>query len=99
MLQSSPSFFGTFYAELSNKTDGHIGSICDTDYTNSLKIIKDRTVNSMPGITLECIPLNTPTVVFDQPIATTITVTGTMMKFSPALPEGVKVTATYTCPN
>lgn len=97
--QSSPCFFGTLYAQLSNKTGGHIGSICDTDYTNSLKIIKDRTVNSMPGITLECAPLTTPTVVFDQPIATTITVTGATMKFSPALPEGVKVTATYTCPN
>jgi hypothetical protein len=96
--QSSPSFFGTLYAELSSKTGGHIGSICDTDYSNSLKIIKDRTVNSMPGITLQCTPIDTPVVVFDQPITASIQVTGNTMKFTPALPEGVKVTVTYTCP-
>ncbi len=97
--QSSPSFFGTLYAELSNKTGGHIGSICDTDYSNSLKIIKDRTVNSMPGIKMECDPTDNPVVTFDKPVTTTISVTGDTIKFSPALPEGVKVTVVYTCPN
>jgi hypothetical protein len=96
--QSSPSFFGTLYAELSTKTGGHIGSICDADYSNSLKIIKDKTVNSMPGITLQCTPIGNPTVTFDKAVTTTVSVTGNTLKFSPAVPEGVKVTIVYTCP-
>lgn len=97
--QSSPSFFGTLYAELSNKTNGHIGSICDTDYANNLKYIKQKVVNSMPGLTMECIPIDTPVVTFNQAVTTTITITGDQIKFSPALNEGVQVTVTYTCAN
>jgi len=97
--QTSPSFFGTLYAELSNKTGGHVGSICDTDYANNLQYIKQRTVNSMPGLTMECTPIDTPVVTFDRAVSTTITVTGNVIKFSPALSEGVKITAVYTCPN
>lgn len=97
--QSSPSFFGTLYAELSTKTGGHIGSICDNDYSQNLKYIKDRTVNSMPGLTMECVPIDTPVVTFNPSVSTTITVTGNVIKFSPALNEGVKITAVYTCAN
>lgn len=97
--QTSPSFFGTLYADLSNKTGGHIGSICDNDYAQNLKYIKDRVVNSMPGLTMECVPIDNPVVTFDQPVSTTITVTGNQIKFTPALSEGVRVTAVYTCPN
>jgi len=97
--QGSPSFFGTLYAELSNKTGGHVGSICDSDYAQNLQYIKERTVNSMPGLTMECTPIDTPVVTFDRVVNTTITVTGNQIKFSPALSEGVKITATYTCPN
>lgn len=96
--QSSPSFFGTLYAELSTKTNGHIGSICDSDYSQSLKYIKERTVNNMPGLTLECTPLNNPKVSFEPQVTTTISVQGNQLKFNPAIPESVKVTATYTCP-
>ncbi|HMN67494.1 MAG TPA: hypothetical protein PKC28_03050 [Bdellovibrionales bacterium] len=96
--QSSPSFFGTLYAELSNKTMGHIGSICDSDYSQNLQYIKDRVVNSMPGITLQCVPVGNPTVTFDRPVNTSVSVIGKEMKFTPALPEGVKVTIVYTCP-
>lgn len=95
----SPAFFGTLYAELSNKTGGHIGSICDNDYSTNLSYIKERTVNSMPGITMECTPIDTPVVTFVPTVNTTITVTGNQIRFSPALNEGVRVTARYTCPN
>ncbi len=97
--QSSPSFFGTLYAELSNKTNGHIGSICDTDYANNLKYIKQKVVNKMPGLTMECVPIDTPVVTFNQAVSTTISITGNEIKFSPALNEGVVVTAVYTCAN
>jgi hypothetical protein len=96
--QSSPSFFGTLYAELSTKTKGYIGSICDSDYSQNLSYIKERTVNSMPGLTLECTPISAPQVTFDPQVTTSITVQGNQLKFNPAIPENVKITVSYTCP-
>lgn len=96
--QSSPAFYGKLYAELSNKTGGYTGSICASDYTNNLKIIKERTVNSMPGMKLQCVPLSNPTVTFDKPVSTTVTLAGDELKFSPVVPEGVTIRAVYTCP-
>jgi hypothetical protein len=96
--QTSPAFYGKLYAELSNKTGGYTGSICASDYTDNLKIIKDRTVNSMPGMKLQCVPIGTPTVTFDKPVSTTVTLIGDQLKFSPVIPEGVTIHAVYTCP-
>lgn len=97
--QTSPSFPGVVLASLSNKTNGAIGSICDSDYSQNLKYIKDRVVNSMPGLKLQCVPIDNPVVTFDKPVSTTISRSGNELKFTPALPEGVMVTAKYTCPN
>ena len=97
--QSSPSFPGTFYNQLSIKTGGHVGSICESDYTQSLKYIKDKAVNSMPGLTLECTPTDTPIVTFNPNFTTSITLTANKLKFTPALPENTVVTVKYTCPN
>lgn len=97
--QGTPSFYGTLYAELSTKTGGFIGSICDSDYTSNLKLIKDRVVNSMPGLTLQCTPIGNPQVSFDRIVNTTVSLTGNTLKFMPAIPEGTKVTVVYTCPN
>ncbi len=96
--QSSPAFPGRTYAELSNKTGGYIGSICAADYTENLRLMKDRLINSMPGMKLECTPIGNPTVTFDRPITTTVTLTGDELKFSPVIPEGVKIRAVYKCP-
>ena len=98
--QQSPSFPGTLYAQLSTKTGGAIGSICDADYSQNLKIIKDRVVNNMPGMTLECTPVGAPTVTF-QPstVQTSVSVNGNQLKFTPALPEGTQITAKYACAN
>jgi Thrombospondin type 1 domain len=97
--QSSPSFFGTLYAELSNSTGGHVGSICDADYTQNLRFIRERVVNSMPGLTMECTPIDVPIVTFDRAVSTTVSVSGNQLRFTPAVPEGVRITARYTCPN
>jgi hypothetical protein len=97
--QTSPSFQGRLYADLSTKTGGFIGSICDTDYTSNLRFIKDRVINNMPGLKMQCTPMNSPTVTFDRAVTTTISIAGDQIKFTPALPEGVKVTVSYTCPN
>ncbi|MBX3020935.1 MAG: thrombospondin type-1 domain-containing protein [Bdellovibrionales bacterium] len=97
--QSSPSFPGVLLAQVANKTNGQIASICDSDYGNNMKLIKDRVVNSMPGIQLQCVPLDNPIVTFNPSFTTTVTRTGDQLKFNPALPENTQVTIKYTCPN
>jgi S1-C subfamily serine protease len=37
--QLSPSFFGTLYAELSRRTDGYVGSICDRNFDQTISRI------------------------------------------------------------
>ena len=95
----SPSFYGKMYAQLSGATGGAIGSICDNDYTQNLKFIKDRIVNSMPGLTMECTPVGTPVVTLVPAFATSVSTSGNQMTFSPALPENTQITAKYSCPN
>lgn len=94
----APSFQGALLAQLSNKTNGQIASICDEDYAQNMKLIKDRVVNSMPGLTLQCVPTDSPQVSFNPPFTTSVTRTGDQLKFNPALPENTQVTVRYTCP-
>jgi hypothetical protein len=96
--QGNPSFFGLLYQELSNKTGGHVGSICSNDYTQDLVYIKNRVVQTMPYVTLECVPTNTPTYVISPNRATNISLNGNQVSFNPALPEGTSVSVSYRCP-
>lgn len=97
--QGVPSFFGTLYNELSNKTGGHVGSICSADYTQDLRYIKDRVVKTMPTVLLECVPTNTPVVTISPAFTTTTTIDNNLVRFNPAVPEGRTVTVKYKCPN
>lgn len=97
--QGTPSFFGTLYNELSNKTGGHVGSICSSNYAADLRLVKDRVVQSMPYVTLECVPTNTPNVTISPNRSTNISMEGKRVRFNPALPEGTTVTVKYRCPN
>jgi hypothetical protein len=63
-----------------------------------MTLIKNRIVNSMPGLTMQCTPTGTAVVTFNPAFTTTVTQTGNELKFSPALPENTVVTAKYTCP-
>lgn len=55
--EGSPSFYGTVYADLANQTGGLVASICEDDYGPSLREIKTRILNALPGLQLECEPL------------------------------------------
>jgi hypothetical protein len=96
--QISPSFYGRLYAQLSNLTGGYAGSICSADYTQHLRYIKDRIVNSLAGMKLQCVPVGSPVVTFSQPVTTNVTVVGDTLKFLPVIPEGVTIHASYNCP-
>lgn len=96
--QGSPSFFGTLYKELSDKTGGYVGSICDADYSSNLKYFKDAIFNTMDKIQLQCVPLGTPVVTISPNMATTITLQGSQLIFNPVLPQNTQVTVEYYCP-
>lgn len=96
--QGNPSFAGVLYNELSNKTGGHVGSICASDYAQDLVYIKNRVVQTMPYVQLECVPTNTPTVVISPNFSTSISLDGDKVRFNPALPEGTAVSVQYRCP-
>lgn len=96
--EGSPSFPGVLLASLATKTNGQIASICDDDYARNMSLIKDRVVNSMPGIQLQCVPLDNPQITFNPAFTTNVTRTGDQLKFNPALPENTQVTLRYTCP-
>ena len=93
----TPAFPGVLLAQLANATGGQVASICDTDYANNMTLINSRIVNSMPGLQLQCTPLNNPSVSLNPSFATAISLSGSQLRFSPALPEGEQITATYTC--
>jgi hypothetical protein len=95
----SPSFWGQLYQQLSNATGGAVGSICDNDYTQNLSFIKDRIVNSLPSIALQCAPIGSPQVTLNPPFTTSISTSGATLVFSPSLPQNTQVTVNYTCPN
>lgn len=98
--EGSKSHFGVRYAELSTKTGGFIGSICDTDYSTNLNFFRSRIVNSMSEATLECTPLGNVQVSIAPAIGSVQTSRdGLKLIFNPVIPEGRSVTLRYQCDN
>ena len=96
--EKSKSHFGEKYAELSGLTHGTIASICEQEYSSSLKNIKSSIINSMASIPLECTPVG------DIKISITPTMGGFSAQlsnnniiFNPAIPAGRKVNLNYRC--
>lgn len=92
--QGSPSFIGVKYMELSNLTDGSIGSICDIDYSTNLKYFKNTIVSTAGSVDLECIPTETPSV---SPSGLNWSIDEDKIIFTPALPAGTTVQIQYKC--
>jgi hypothetical protein len=91
---------GTVYIELSEKTGGVVGSVCESDYTEQLTVIADSVVQASEGISLPCTPAeNTLVLVFDPLLAvgTTYEVVGRKINFNMPLPDGQKINATGKC--
>ncbi|MFZ3228580.1 MAG: hypothetical protein WA160_00120 [Pseudobdellovibrio sp.] len=93
------SHYGYKYNELSQLTGGYVGSICDADYSSNLYYFKDRLVNSLASIPLECAAVG----VISVDISPSMGAVNTQMQnnnliFSPAIPAGRTVTVKYNCP-
>lgn len=96
----APSHQGTKYMEMSRLTNGGIGSICAADFSTNLNVFKDKILNSLSSLTLECAPISgTLSVAIDGVATTAYTLTGATLKFNNAVVEGKRVTMTYQCTN
>jgi hypothetical protein len=98
----SASHMGTKYIEMSNLTNGGIGSICDSDYSKNLNIFKEKVANSISSLTLECAPVagSLKVVVAGTLLSSSeYTVMGANLKFNNAVVEGKKVDLSYRCQN
>lgn len=96
--EGAKSHYGVKYAELSTMTAGHIGSICDSDYSANLKYFKDKIVNSMASIPLECTPLEVVQVTVNPSMTYSTRVEGGNLIFTPAIPAGKTINLEYRCP-
>ena len=95
---SAKSHPGYKFNELSQLTNGFVGSICDTNYSNSLYFFKDRIVNSLASIPLECAPVGPITVTITPSMgAVNTSLQNNTLVFSPTIPAGRNVKIQYTC--
>lgn len=95
----SKSHYGYKYNELSNLTGGYVGSICDNDFSSNLYYFKDRIVNSLASIPLECAPAGPITVNITPSMGPVTTqMQNNTLIFSPTIPAGRNVVVQYNCP-
>lgn len=95
----SPAFYGNQYVNMSSLSKGSVSSICTSvgNYASNLSGINQAITQVIDGVTLDCAPVGTPTVVVSPNFATTSTVSGNVISFSPAIPAGSQVSITYQC--
>lgn len=95
----SKSHFGYKYSELSQLTGGAAVSICDANYSSNLYYFKDRIVNSMSSVPLECAPVGDVTVTVTPTMnSLTTQIQNNTLVFNPAVPAGRTVKVVYKCP-
>ncbi len=98
--EGSKSHFGVKYNELSQLTNGYVGSICDGDYSTNLRYFKDKIISSLNSIPLECVPTGNVQVSITPSMGGfNAYVQGQNLVFDPPIPVGKTVTLNYNCPN
>ncbi len=97
--EGAKSHYGFKYAELSQLTGGAVGNICAADYSSNLYYFKDRIVNTLASLPLECAPVGDIDVSITPSIgAVSVQVQNNNLVFSPAIPTGRTVQLGYDCP-
>ena len=96
--EGSKSHYGYKYNELSQLTNGATGSICATDYSSNLYYFKDRIVNSLASVPLECAPIGDITVTITPALGGIVTqMQNNTLIFNPAVPVGRTIKLEYKC--
>lgn len=97
--EGAKSHYGYKYNEMSQLTNGAVGSICANDYSSNLYYFKDRIINSLASIPLECTPVGDISVVVTPTTGSVnATVENNMLVFNPVIPVGRTVNVKYKCP-
>lgn len=95
---TSPSHPGKLYSEASRLTDGGVGSICDADYSANLNTFRDKIVNSLSSLTLQCEPKPSSLKVKVEGLSVgNAHLDGKILKFAYPLIEGTKIDLQYDC--
>jgi hypothetical protein len=97
-IDTSPSHPGAKYSEMSQLSQGGVGSICDADYSGSLNTFKDKVINSLSSLTLKCVPKSgTLKVLVNNVPELNLKLDNKILKFSKSLIEGTRIDLTYDC--
>lgn len=97
--EGSKAHYGHKYSELSQLTGGAIASICDADYAKNLYYFKDRIVNTLASVPLECAPSGDISITITPLMNGVITsVQNNNLVFNPAVPAGRTIKVIYNCP-
>ena len=98
--EGSKAHYGVKYNELSQLTSGYVGSICDNDYSTNLSYFKDKIINSLSSIPLECTPVGSVSVNVSPSMGGINTyIENQKLIFNPKIPVGRTVTIEYNCAN
>lgn len=98
-VDTSPSHPAYVYTQLSNMTEGGVGSICDEDYSANLNTFKDKIVNSLNQVSLQCEPIDGIVRVWvDKVLFTDFKREKNILKFGRDLVEGTRIDLVYECP-
>lgn len=96
--EGSKSHYGYKYAELSQLTNGYVGSICASDYSSNLYYFKDKIVNSLASVVLECAPVGDIAVTITPSMGgVTTQLQNNTLIFNPAVPVGRTIKLEYKC--
>ena len=99
--EDAKSHYGYKYDELSKASGGYVGSICDADYKSNLNIFKDRIVNSLASVPLECAPVGDVKVTITPSMGNVnveVRNNSNTLIFTPAIPAGRRLDLEYHCP-
>lgn len=95
--QGTKSHYGVVNSQPSTLTNGYIGSICDADYSQSIKYFQDQIVTQMKSVKLDCAPVGSIQVTLSPNMNFSYRVDGSSVIFDPAIPVGTNILIKYNC--
>ncbi len=89
---------GLEYSQATQLTNGILGSVCDTDYTNILRDISTSIADQISAIKIACSTPGSFKVLIDNLLVTSWTLEADVLRLNSPLEVGQKLDLSYTCP-